>query len=67
MRVVNELPWYANFLAIKVGEEKFERITVEPFSSINLALEQQLTTQQVQFDILDDDGNTTNYKSTLVN
>ncbi|WP_050919994.1 hypothetical protein [Vibrio campbellii] len=67
MRVVNELPWYANFLAIKVGEEKFERITVEPFSSINLALEQQLKTQQVQFDILDDDGNTTNYKSTLVN
>ena len=38
MWVVNELPWYANFLAIKVGEEKFERITVEPFSSINLAL-----------------------------
>ncbi|OQQ03562.1 fimbrial chaperone protein [Vibrio campbellii] len=67
VRVVNELPWYANFLAIKVGEEKFERITVEPFSSINLALEQQLTTQQVQFDILGDDGNTTNYKSTLVN
>ncbi|WP_045376139.1 hypothetical protein [Vibrio campbellii] len=67
MWVVNEQPWYANFLAIKVGEEKFERITVEPFSRINLALEQRLTTQQAQFDILGDDGNTTNYKSTLVN
>jgi len=67
IKVVNELPWYANFLAIEVGEEKFERITVEPFSSINLTLAQQLKTQQVQFDILGDDGNTTNYKSTLVN
>ncbi|MFN1513912.1 fimbria/pilus periplasmic chaperone [Vibrio owensii] len=67
LKVVNPLPWYANFLSIKVGNDTHERITIAPFSSVTLPLGQRLNTQQIQFDIIGDDGNTTNYKSTLVN
>ncbi|KIP74021.1 MULTISPECIES: fimbria/pilus periplasmic chaperone [Vibrio] len=67
LKVVNPLPWFANFLSIKVGDDTHERITIAPFSSVTLPLGQRLNTQQIQFDIIGDDGNTTNYKSTLVN
>ncbi|MET2968229.1 fimbria/pilus periplasmic chaperone [Vibrio harveyi] len=66
LKVVNPLPWFANFLSIKVGDDTYERITVAPFSSVSLPLGQRLNIQQVHFDIIGDDGNITNYKGTLV-
>ncbi|WP_045423080.1 fimbria/pilus periplasmic chaperone [Vibrio jasicida] len=66
LKVVNPLPWFANFLSIKVGDDTHERITIAPFSSITLPIGQRQNIQQVHFDIIEDDGNITNYKGSLV-
>lgn len=56
LQVVNNRPWYANLLSIRVGNEIFERVTVDPYSSVNLTLHKDIRVQRVEAKFINDEG-----------